>query len=133
MVDKLNKISGQYVGSVNNDLNKSSKQQQEVEQDDKQEASPAIECKNLEPDKVMDAMKQFGLHNLNNVMASGNVTNKSISDAMNHFTSNITPEMHENITKKVEDVIAKEFPNANVNQDLVAGIVDELIFSALGA
>ena len=131
MVDKLNRININ-IGNVQPDKQnvfKGDNAEKEVKNPEE-----ALVAKNyIDPDKVLDAMKRQGLHNLNHVMASGNVGSKSISDAMNHFTSMITPQIHSEITEKVKAVCAKEFPSANIHPDVIAETVDNIIFEAISA
>ncbi|MGD9579934.1 MAG: hypothetical protein AB7V50_01045 [Vampirovibrionia bacterium] len=129
MVDKLNRINVN-VGSVNNNLQKESSQQAQEEVEVTQE-NTTVATNHVDPDTVMDAMKKHGLHNMNNVMASGQVGSKSITDSINYFTSAISPEKHAQITEKVKDVCKQEFPTLQMNSDTLSEVVDNLIFNSL--
>lgn len=131
-MDKLNNINFK-LGSVNNDLFKEKAKKEPVENEQKPVAQPKVECKNVDPDKVLDAMKKHGVHNLNHVVASGKVASKSITDSMDFFTSAISPETHRNLTEKVKTVFQQEFPSAQMDPEVIAEVVDNIIFETLTA
>lgn len=130
MVDKLNRINVN-IGKVNNDLAKNAEKQPKQEAEKNPVDKPALANSYLDPDKVLDAMKKHGIHNLNHVMASGKVGCKSITEAVDFFTSAISPEMHARLTLKVQEACKKEFPSVNINPDVIAEVVDNLLFDAL--
>jgi hypothetical protein len=130
MVDKLNRINVN-IGNVNNDLAKHAEKQPKPEAEQKAPEKPALVQAHLDPDKVLDAMKKHGIHNLNHVMASGKVGCKSIQDSIDCFTNAISPEMHTQLTSKVQEACKKEFPQANIHPDVIAEVVDNLLFDVL--
>jgi hypothetical protein len=133
MVDKLNRINVN-IGSVNNDLQQQSKNNQEAEKKEVQEKEQVKpEYKQVDPDRLMDAMKRHGVHNFNHVMASGKVGSKSISDAVNYFTNSISPKQHTELTDKVKAVCKQEFPRSELDPDIIAEVVDNIIFETLTA
>lgn len=128
-MDKLNSINVN-IGKVNSNLQKESSKQSK-EETEKAPEQNAVSTNYVDPDKVMDAMKKHGLHNMNHVMASGQVGSKSITDSINYFTSVMTPENHAQITEKVKATCQKEFPTLQIDSDVVSEVVDNLIFNSL--
>ena len=131
MVDKLNRININ-VGNIQSKNQNASKGDKAEKEQNVPEQS-LVAQNHVDPDKVLDAMKRQGLHNFNHVMASGNVGSKSITEAVNQFTSMITPEMHSEITEKVKAVCAQEFPTSKIHPDVIAEAVDNIIFESLSA
>lgn len=129
MVDKLNRINVN-IGKVNNNLQKESSKQAH-EDAEKAPAKTNVSTNHVDPDKVMDAMKKHGLHNMNHVMASGQVGSKSITESINYFTSVMTPENHAKITEKVKATCQQEFPTLQISPDVISEVVDNLIFNSL--
>jgi capsular polysaccharide biosynthesis protein len=132
MVDKLNRINVN-INNVQGDMQQRARKEEAEQKEVKEQEQIRAEHKHVDPDKLMDAMKKHGLHNLNHVMASGKVASKTISDAINYFTDAISPQKHAEITNKVCEVFKQEFPGAKLDRDVVEEVVDNLIFDALTA
>lgn len=130
MVDKLNKLNFN-IGAVNHDLNKQKQAPVEEQKEAKASDKPLVAQNYVDPEKVLDAMKKHGIHNMNHVVASGNVGYKSITDAINFFTDTVSPEMHSKLTEKVKVACQQEFPKTDIAPDIIAEVVDNLLFDAL--
>jgi len=126
---KLDKIN-LNIGSVKNDLKQKSKKQKTEEVDTTVETSK-VEYQQVEPDKILEAMKKHGLQKLGKLKNSNEDSSDTVKESVNYFITNVTPEKHEEITKKVKDVFVEEFPNAEMQPDLISDVVDNLIFEAL--
>lgn len=131
-MDKLNGIR-LNLGNVRNDLKNQSAQQKKEDQPAPQAEKAPVVTNQVDPEKVMDAMKKHGIHNLNHVMAQGKVASTSIQEAMDFFTKAITPQMHTDLTEKVKQACAKEFPAGKVHPDVITEVVDNIIFDSLTA
>ena len=129
-MDKLNKI-GLNINAVQNDLQKQPKKQEQEEITSTPKEALKPEYQQLDPDKIFDAMKRHGLQNLGQIIASNTPASNSIKDNMDYFIQNITPEKHQQITAKAQEIFKKEFPNVEMKPDLISDVVDNIIFEAL--
>lgn len=131
-MDKLNKIN-LNIGAIKNDLQQQAKKRVEEKKEEKAGEKPQIAHEQVDPDVLMEAMKKHGMNNLNLVMASGNVASKTITDAIDFFTSAVSPEMHKDLTDKVKLIFKAEFPAAQMDPEVITEVVDNMLFEALTA
>lgn len=129
-MDKINGFNP-FTGKVQNDLAKeSSKKQPEGSEAETVDANAAVYT-SLDPDQVMDAMKKHGLYNMVNIKKNNDSSLLSISQSVEHFTSQVPPENYNNLTKKVSEACSKEFPNQKLDPEFIAQVVENIIFETL--
>lgn len=129
-MDKINGFNP-FTGKVQNDLAKESSKKQPEKSDAEKVDTNAAVYSALDPDQVMNAMKKHGLYNMVNIKKNNDPALLSISQSMEHFTSQIPPENYNNLTKKVTEACSKEFPNQKLDSEFISQVVENIIFESL--
>ena len=126
-MDKINGLNA-FTGKVQNDLTKESSQKQSEIVENEAKDNNAVTYTSLDPDQVLDALKNHGLYNMIKIRKGNDQELTSISNSIEYFTTQMPPENYDKLTKKVSEACSKEFPNQQFEPEFIAQVVENLIF-----